>query len=282
VFVCRHLRSCPKSPFLSEITAADGGLDVGRLTAGEVGRFVLGECATRSVGSAKNVVMALRSLLRFLYLEGVIAGDLAGSIPAVAPQPRSLPRALDPRLVARLLASCDRRTGTGRRDFAVLTVLARLGLRAGEVAAAGLGDIDWLGGDMLVRGKGGRRDRLPLPVDVGEVWPTTCNAAAPGLPARGCSCACTRQPGGLSGGGVSGIVHAACGRCGLPAVGAHRLRHTAATETLRAGGSPPDAAYPTPSAGRDDVARIRTGGRRHSPSRREPQWRPPARPRWAR
>jgi len=78
VFVCRHLRSCPESPFLSEITAANGGLDVGRLTAGEVGRFVLGECAARSVGSAKNVVMALRSLLRFLYLEGVIAGDLPG------------------------------------------------------------------------------------------------------------------------------------------------------------------------------------------------------------
>jgi integrase/recombinase XerD len=222
VFVCRHLRSCPESPFLSEITAADGGLDVGRLTAGEVGRFVLGECATRSVGSAKNVVMALRSLLRFLYLEGVIAGDLAGSIPAVAPQPRSLPRALDPRLVARLLASCDRRTGTGRRDFAVLTVLARLGLRAGEDAAIELGDIDWLGGDMLVRGKGGRRDRLPLPVDVGEALADYVQRGRPRFACERLFLRVHAPTGGLSGGGVSGIVHAACGRCGLPAVGAHR------------------------------------------------------------
>jgi site-specific recombinase XerC len=195
VFVCRHLRSCPKSPFLSEITAADGGLDVGRLTAGEVGRFVLGECATRSVGSAKNVVMALRSLLRFLYLEGVIAGDLAGSIPAVAPQPRSLPRALDPRLVARPLASCDRRTGTGRRDFAVLTVLARVGLRAGEVAAIELGTSI---GSRVTCSCAAREDAgtgCRYRSMSGRLWPTTCNAAAPGLPARGCSCACTRQPG---------------------------------------------------------------------------------------
>jgi integrase/recombinase XerD len=121
--------------FLAGVAAPDGALDLGRLAAGDVGRFVLEQCAARSVGSAKNVVMALRSLLRFLHLEGITVGDLAGAVPAVAPQPRSLSRALDCRVVARLLASCDRRTRTGRRDFAVLTVLARLGLRAGEVAS---------------------------------------------------------------------------------------------------------------------------------------------------
>ena len=147
--------------FLAQTPAPGGDLDLGRLTAGDVGRFVLEQCAARSVGSAKNVVMALRSLLRFLHLDGVTAGDLAGAVPAVAPQPRSLPRALAPGVVRRLLASCDRRTRTGRRDFAVLILLARLGLRASEAAAIELQDIDWVGGELLARGKGGRQERLP-------------------------------------------------------------------------------------------------------------------------
>jgi site-specific recombinase XerD len=223
--------------FLLQVSAPGGELDLGRLTTGEVGGFVLEQCAARSVGSAKNVVMALRSLLRFLHLDGVTAGDLAGAVPAVAPQPRSLPRALDPGVVARLVASCDRRTSTGRRDFAVLIVLARLGLRAGEVAAIELFDIDWRRGELLVRGKGGRRERLPLPVDVGR--------ALAGYVQRGRARAADTRlflrvkapTAPLSGDGVRGIVHAACRRCGLPLIGPHRLRHTAATETLRAGAS---------------------------------------------
>jgi site-specific recombinase XerC len=154
--------------FLEQLAAAGGELDLGRLSAGDVGRFVLEQCAARSVGSAKNVVMALRSLLRFLHVDGVTAGDLAGAVPAVAPQRRSLPRALDPRLVARLLASCDRRTKVGRRDFAVLIVLARLGLRAGEVAAIELQDIDWRRGELLVRGKGGSAGAVAA---AGRRWP---------------------------------------------------------------------------------------------------------------
>ncbi len=223
--------------FLEQLAAAGGELDLGRLSAGEVGRFVLEQCAARSVGSAKNVVMALRSLLRFLHVDGVTARDLAGAVPAVASQRRSLPRALDPRVVARLLASCDRRTKAGRRDFAVLIVLARLGLRAGEVAAIELQDIDWRRGELLVRGKGGRRERLPLPVDVGRAL---AGYVQRGRPRVGCERLFLRvnaPTGGLSPDGVSRIVHAACRRCGVPLVGAHRLRHTAATETLRAGAS---------------------------------------------
>jgi site-specific recombinase XerD len=222
---------------LAGVAAPDGGLDLGLLTADDVGRFVLGECAARSVGSAKNVVMALRSLLRFLHLEGITAGDLAGAVPAVAPQPRSLPRALDPGVVARLLASCDRRTSTGRRDFAVLTVLARLGLRAGEVAAIELGDIDWRRGELLVRGKGGRRERLPVPVDVGQALASYVQRGRPRVRCERLFLRVYAPIAGLSGDGVSRIVHAACRRCGLPLVGAHWLRHTAATETLRAGAS---------------------------------------------
>jgi len=223
--------------FLAEVSETDGELDLGRLAAGEVTRFVLEQCAARSVSTARNWVMALRSLLRFMYLDGLTAADLAGAVPAVAPQPRSLPRALDPGVVAQLLASCDRRTATGRRDFAALILLARLGLRAGEVAAIELGDIDWAAGELLVRGKGGRRERLPLPVDVGQAL---AGYVRRGRPRVGCERLFLRvnaPDGALSGDGVSRIVHAACRRCGLPLVGAHRLRHTAATKTLRAGAS---------------------------------------------
>ena len=223
--------------FLAKVAMPDGELDLGRLGASDVSRFVLEECGARSVGSAKNVVMALRSLLRFLHLDGVIARDLSGAVPAVAPQPRSLPRALDPRVVSRLLASCDRRTRTGRRDFAVLIVLARLGLRAGEVAAIELSDVDWVAGEVLVRGKAGRRERLPVPVDVGEALASYVQRGRPRVSCERLFLRVNAPIGGLSGDGVSRIVHAACRRCGLPLVGAHRLRHTAATETLRAGAS---------------------------------------------
>ena len=223
--------------FLAGIASPDGELELERLSAAEVGRFVLEQCAARSVGSAKNVVMALRSLLRFLYMEGLTVRDLAGAVPPVAPRPRSLPRALDPRVVARLLESCDRRTRTGKRDFAVLMVLARLGLRAGEVAAIELSDIDWVAGELLVRGKAGRRERLPLPIDVGRALARYVQRGRPRVSCERLFLRVNAPIGGLSGDGVSRVVHAACRRCGVPLVGAHRLRHTAATETLRAGAS---------------------------------------------
>jgi integrase/recombinase XerD len=141
--------------------------------ASEVIEFVLAECRHRSVGSAKYVVTGLRSLLRFCFLEGTIARPLAGAVPAVASwRLAALPRALDPGDVAALLKSCDRRTAFGRRDFAVLTLLVRLGLRSGEVAGLGLDDIDWRRGELVVRGKGPKEDRLPIPADVGEA--VTC------------------------------------------------------------------------------------------------------------
>ena len=223
--------------FLAETSAPGGEPDLARLSAGEVSSFVLEQCAARSAGSAKTVVMALRSLLRFLHVDGVTGEDLAGAVPAVAPQPRSLPRALPAGVIRRLLASCDRRTRTGRRDFAVLIVLSRLGLRAGEVAAIELSDIDWVAGELLVRGKGGRRERLPLPVDVGRALAGYVQRGRPRVPGGRLFLRVKAPAGGLSSSGVSGIVHAACRRCGLPVVGAHRLRHTAATETLRAGAS---------------------------------------------
>jgi integrase/recombinase XerD len=184
------------------------------------------------------MVPRLRALLRFLHVEGEIDRDLAGVVPSVASwRLAGLVKALDSRSVGRLLASCDRRTRVGRRDFTVLTLLSRLGLRAGELAGLRLSDVDWRAGELLVRGKGSRQERLPLPVDAGEAlagW--LCR----GRPSCECVFVFTRVRAplqGLSSGGVSAIVQHACKRAGLPVIGAHRLRHTAATEMLRAGGS---------------------------------------------
>lgn len=214
----------------------EGALDLERLTAAEVTDFVLAECAARKVGSAKYVVCGLRSLLRFLYVEGHTQSQLAAAVPAVAGwRLAGLPTAFGRQEVARLLASCDRRSTFGRRDVAVLGLLTRLGLRAGEVAALELPDIDWRRGEVVIRGKSRRQDRLPLPVDVGEAMVGWLRKGRP-------HCECTtvftrvRAPHrGLTSGGVSAIVRAACARAGLPEVNAHRLRHTAATEMLRAG-----------------------------------------------
>ena len=111
---------------------------------------------------------ALRCVLRFLYLRGALATDLAGAVPAVANwRQASLPKSLPHKEVKQLLGSCDRRTHGGPRDFAVLVLLVRLGLRAGEVADLELDDFDWTRGEVVIQGKG-REDRLPLPIDVGE------------------------------------------------------------------------------------------------------------------
>jgi len=173
---------------------------------------------------------------------GVVVVPLQWAVPAVAYQrDRGLPRGLSRSAVMRLLASCDRRRTVGRRDYAVLLLLARLGLRAGEVAAIQLDDIDWRRGEFVVRGKGARLERLPLPVDVGRAIVSYLRRRPHGrsravfLLARAPYCP-------LSGHAVSGIVHRACVRAQLPVVHAHRLRHTAATELLRAGGSLPEVA----------------------------------------
>jgi len=143
-----------------------GALD---LTAADVTGFARRECGRRGVASAKATVTGLRSLLRFLYLDGQITVPLAGAVPSAACwQLAALPRGVSPAYLARIMDSCDRRSVAGRRDYAIILLLARLGLRAGEVAALDLGDIDWRQGEVTVCGKGSRRDGLPLPADVGE------------------------------------------------------------------------------------------------------------------
>ena len=217
--------------FLAEVPERDGALELTGLAAGDVGRFVLAECGRVSAGSASNTVVALRSLLRFLHVEGLTGGGLAAAVPAVAPRPRGLPRAIPARSASRLVASCDRRTAKGRRDFAVLMALWRLGLRAGEVSAIELGDIDWRAGELLVRGKAGRRALMPLPVDVGEAFAGYLERGRPRVQSERLFMRVVAPIAPLSSDAVSEIVRHACRRCGLRVVGAHALRHTAATES---------------------------------------------------
>lgn len=213
-----------------------------RLSAADVSQFLAGECPRRSVSGARDVIKGLRVLLRYLHIAGLIAAPLQWSLPSVAHRRyRTLPIGLEPAAVRRLLASCDRRRTIGRRDYAVLLLLSRLGLRAGEVAAIRLEDVDWRRGELTVRCKGSRLERVPLPVDVGEALVSYLRRR-PRSEHRELFL-CVRAPRGpLSALAVSGIVHRACKRADVPPVNAHRLRHTAATELVRAGASLPEVA----------------------------------------
>jgi integrase/recombinase XerD len=214
-----------------------GGLALERLTVAEVSGFLARECPQRSVSGARDLVARLRPLLRYLHVTGRVGSPLVWAVPGVADlRDRSLPRGLEPEVVARLLAGCDRRRTVGRRDYAILLLLVRLGLRAGEVAAMQLEDLDWRAGEILVRGKGDRQDRLPLPVDVGEALVSYLHRRGPSE-FRTVFLKAKAPAGGMSRVAVCGVVYDACGRAGVPPVGAHRLRHTAATAMLREGAS---------------------------------------------
>ncbi len=216
-------------------TGRQGGFE--GLTSVEVNAFMLDATSRLVVESAKREAADLRALLRYFYLSGVLDVDLGTAMPPVASwRGTALVSTMCATDVERLLASCDRASTTGRRDFAVLVLLARLGLRAGEVAALELGDVDWRIGELVVRGKARRRDRLPLPDEVGEALADYLAHGRPSSTSRRVIltlyapfrpiCPCS----------ISNIVHRACRAAGLPKVGAHRLRHALATEMLRQGG----------------------------------------------
>ena len=225
-------------PFVVQLSG-DGDLDLSRLDAAQVTAFVVARCPRQSRGAAKMTVTALRSLLGFLHVAGLIERSLVGAVPSAASWRLSgLPRGLEPDEVRALLDSCDQSTGSGRRDFAILTMLVRLGLRAGEVAGLRLGDVDWRAGELVVLGKGRRAERLPLPVDVGEVIASYLLDGRPSSAQDRCLFQRVKAPHrGLTTGGVTQVVVSAARRAGLGQIHAHRLRHTAATQMLRAGGS---------------------------------------------
>jgi site-specific recombinase XerD len=216
--------------FLADIS------DLEDLDAAAVICFMLGETGRMSVASAKATATRLRSLLRFFYLDGLVATSLADAVPSSAGwRLASLPKALLGSQVASLLKTCDRRTALGRRDYAMLVLLARLGLRAGEVAHLKLGDIDWRAAELTIRGKGHRTDRLPLPIDAGEAITVWLIRGRPQCRGSEVFVGIRAPHQALTSGGVSGVVRRACQRAGLPAAGAHRLRHSAATSMLAGG-----------------------------------------------
>jgi site-specific recombinase XerD len=212
-------------------------LDLAGVRAGDVTGFVLAACPGRAVGSAKLIVCALRSLLRWLHLTGTVPVSLAAAVPSVAGWRLSgLPKGLEPGQLRSLLAACDRRTPTGLRDYAIMLLLARLGLRAGEVARLGLHDVDWRRGEIAVLGKGSRAERLPLPAEVGAAIAGYLRRGRPGTAQGRSVFVRVRAPHrALTTGGVTMVVFDAAQRAGLGRMHAHRLRHTAATAMLRAG-----------------------------------------------
>lgn len=217
-------------------------LDLAGIVAGDVTGYVRSACPGRASGTAKLIVCALRSLLRWLYLTGQLPVSLAEAVPSVAGWRLSgLPKGLEPGQLQRLLASCDRHMPTGLRDYAVMLLLSRLGLRAGEVARLRLDDINWRRGEVTIIGKGNRGERLPLPADVGEAIAAYLQRARPaGAEGRSVFVRVHAPLGALTTGGVTMIVFDAAQRAGLGKMHAHCLRHTAATAMLRAGSSLPE------------------------------------------
>ena len=227
-------------PFVASFER-DGRLELHGITAADVSAFVLAETARRGT-SICSVTTALRSLLVFLHVEGVIERSLTFAVPGVgAWRGAALPRPLEPGELPRLLDSCDRRTTVGRRDFAIIVLMGRLGLRCGEVAALTLEDIDWRAGEVVIYGKGRCDDRLPLPVDVGDAIATYLRRGRPADALdRAVFIRVLAPHRRMSSSAVTRVVAAAAERTGLGAIRAHRLRHTAATELLRAGASLPE------------------------------------------
>jgi integrase/recombinase XerD len=225
--------------FLARRASRTGGeIGIEDLASAEISAYLLEVSVRLVVESAKREAADLRALLRFLYLDGILETDLGGAMPPVATwRGTRLPPSMSAADVDALLDSCDRLTTSGRRDYAILALLARLGLRCGEVAALELGDVDWRAGEILVRGKARRQDRLPLPVEVGKALVAYLENGRPPCeyPQLIVTLYASHRP--IHPSSITNIVYRACRRAGLARVGGHRLRHALATEMLRQGGN---------------------------------------------
>ncbi|MGH8532502.1 MAG: site-specific integrase [Gammaproteobacteria bacterium] len=184
---------------------------------------------------------ALRSFLRYVRYRGEVTLDLVAAVPVVANwSMTSIPRAISADHVRQLLASIDRRIAVGRRDYAILLLLARLGLRSGEVAFLEPDDIDWNVGQLSVRGKSGQRNELPLPTEVGKAIAAYLRHGRPLSISRRVFLRAKAPICGFRGvSGVGSIVRHSLKRAGIhaPTTGAHQFRHGLATKLLRQGAS---------------------------------------------
>ena len=231
-------------PFIREFLTdrfGDRPVMLSRLNARDIMRFVQRQAAHLHLKRAKLLTCALRSFLRYARYRGEVTLDLAAAVPVVANWSMpSIPRAIEADQVRQLLASIDRCTAIGRRDYAILLLLARLGLRSGEVAFLELDDIAWDAGTVSVRGKGSQRTALPLPTDVGEAIVAYLRHGRPRSTGRRVFLR-SKAPirGFLSQCAIGSIVRHALQRAGIqaPTTGAHQFRHGLATQMLRHGAS---------------------------------------------
>jgi site-specific recombinase XerD len=226
--------------FLSEYFTADT-INLSQLCAQDVTWFVKRQAQMLSREGAKHMTAALRSFLRYLRYRGDLATDLAACVPAVACWSLSeIPKYLEPSQVQRILDHCNRQTTVGLRDYAILLLLARLGLRASEVAFLKLEDIDWEAGHITVHDKGGYSAQLPLPVDVGEAIAAYLQKGRPSCSSRSIFVRVMAPRRGFLGPStISTIVRYAIARAGIDSQrkGAHLFRHSLATHMLRQGGT---------------------------------------------
>lgn len=225
--------------FLEQVTGPDGQVRWDCVDVRLVNEYVAACGQGYSLSSRRHLVSAMRSLLRWAFWTGGLDRQMSTGV--LGPPRRALvglPQALTPGQVEAIKAAADTGTAIGLRNYAVVVMISRLGLRAGEVAGLRLDDIDWHNGQVTVNGKGGRVLTLPLPADVGEALVTYLRDARPRRALDRAVFVRDRPPlRGLSGAGISSIVAVLARRAGLGVVHAHRLRHTAATQVLAGGGS---------------------------------------------
>jgi len=212
-----------------------------RLCARDVIRFVQRHAPHLGPKRAGLMGTALRTFLRYLQLRGEIAIDLAACVPSVANwQMSTLPKFLQPHQVQCVLDHCDRQTPQGQRDYAILLLLARLGVRACEVVALTLDDINWNAAELTIQGKGTRRAKLPLPHDVGEALARYLKQGRPPCSSRRVFIRLRAPLQGFANSiAISTLVARALKRAGVesPCTGAHLFRHTLATQMLHQGAS---------------------------------------------
>ena len=220
---------------------SDGKVVLRALSQQDISGFILRYAHSMSPGRAQLMVTVLRSFVRFLYQQGEIITNLAAAVPKVAKwRFDGLPKFLQPEEVECLLQSCARNTAIGKRDYAILLLLSRLGLRAGEIVHMRLDDIRWETGELLVRGKSSREERLPLAHDVGEALAVYLRHGRPQCSSRRVFIRKDAPRQGFCGTpAVSNTVRRALFRAGInPGIkGAQLLRHTLATTMLRGGAS---------------------------------------------
>jgi site-specific recombinase XerD len=220
---------------------SDGEVSLTQLRAVDVTNFVQKRISRLNMRRAKIMTTALRSFLSYARYCGDITSDLAAAVPIVANWSlSSIPRAIGRDEVARLLASIDRDTPVGCRDYAMILALARLGLRSSELVSLELDDINWVAGKIRVRGKNGQRNDLPLPADVGEAVADYLRKSRPRNANRRVFLRDKAPIRGFKGpSGLGSIIRRSLRRAGIdsPTKGTHQFRHSLASEMLRGGAS---------------------------------------------